>query len=77
MNPQLALLLKALAVGAQMQQDGLTDDLRAQWAALVAEIDDSILEPQDTGEPWTLEAIMRWKARHDALTGGLITRHEG
>lgn len=78
MNPAVFnFLLKLTAVGIQVQQSGLTDELRAELKALTDEATDSILEPQDNGEPWTPEAILAWKAEHDTLTSGIRDRHDG
>lgn len=78
MKPEvLTYLMKLIAVGVQVKNGGLTDELRAELSALVAEGQDSILEPQDDGQPWTEEAILRWKAEHDSITAQIRDRHNG
>lgn len=78
MNPAiLTYLLRLTAVGIQIKSSGLTDDLREQLALLVTEAKDSILEPQESGEPWTDDAILAWKAAHDQNLSEISARHGG
>lgn len=73
----LNYILKTVAIGIQIQASGLTDQLRDDLSALVQEAKDSILEPQENGEPWTDEAILAWKAAHDQLIAQIRDRHDG
>lgn len=76
MNPALAAyLFRLLGTAAQVHAEGLTDELRAKLQALVDEGKDSILEPQDNGEPWTVEAIVAEGLKHDALITEIRARH--
>ena len=78
MNPQiLSYVMKLIAVGVQVKNGGLTEQLRAELSALVAEGQQSIIEPQDDGSPWDEAAILRWKAEHDTLTAQIRDRHDG
>ncbi len=52
--------LRLVATAATVQADGLTDEVKANLDALVQEAQDSILEPQDNGTPWTPEALRAW-----------------
>jgi hypothetical protein len=67
--------LRLTATAAMVQAKGLTPELKADLDALVQEGQDSILEPQDDGTPWTPEALRAWKTEHDALTAAIRARH--
>lgn len=76
MDPKVAsILFRILGAAAQIEADGLTAELKAKLTALVDEAGDSILEPQENGQPWTREAILAKAAEHDALTAELRARH--
>ncbi len=71
----LEYALRITATAAMVQAQGLTPELKADLDALVQEGQDSILEPQDDGTPWTPEALRAWKTEHDALTAAIRARH--
>jgi hypothetical protein len=75
-NPAIfTWMLRATAVAVQVKTSGLTDQLRDELAALAAEARDSLLEPQDDGQPWTEEAILAWKAELDANVAAGLDIH--
>lgn len=77
MNPAIfTWMLKATAVAVQVKTSGLTDQLRDELAALAAEAKDSLLEPQDNGEPWDDAAILRWKRELDANVAAGLAIHQ-
>jgi hypothetical protein len=76
MNPTVATyLMRLMAAAIEAKASGVPAELKADLDALIAEGKDSILEAQDDGEPWTDDAILSWKAAHDALLAGIRTRH--
>ena len=75
MNPLLIYALKLTALGLKAKANGWSDDLKARWDELVAEAQDSVLEPQDNGEPWTEAAILAWFDEHERLAAELKARH--
>lgn len=78
MNPQLlTYVMKLIAVGVAVKNGGMTEQLREELTALVAEGQDSILEPKEDGTPWTEADIVAWKAEHDSITAQIRDRHNG
>lgn len=76
MNPTVATyLMRLMAAAIEAKASGVPAALKADLEALVAEGRDSILEPQDDGEPWTDAAILAWKREHDALMARIGARH--
>lgn len=76
MNPAiLTWILRAVAVGVQVDAVGLPAQLRAELNALRQEALDSLLEPQENGDPWTVEAILAWKAELDANVAAGLEIH--
>lgn len=76
MNPKVAeYVLKVLAAAIEARNSGVPADLKDKLEALIAEGRDSILEPQDDGSAWTEDAILAWKAAHDAEIAEIRSRH--
>lgn len=71
----LEFVLRMVATAAEVQAQGLTLELKARLDALVAEAQDSILEPQDNGDPWTLEALHAWYLRTLGVNAEIRDRH--
>jgi hypothetical protein len=75
-NPAiLTWMLRATAVAVQVKTNGLTSQLRDELVALADEAKDSLLEPQESGAPWTDEAILAWKAELDANVAAGLAIH--
>lgn len=71
----LTWILRSIAVGLQVDAAGLPAQLRDELSALRQEALDSLLEPQENGEPWTPEAILAWKAELDANVAAGLAIH--
>lgn len=75
MSPTQVFLLRLAATAIQVKASGEAGVLRDRLVAFGDEARDSLLEPQDNGEPWTDEAILAEKAKHDALLADISDRH--
>jgi hypothetical protein len=74
-NKVLDFVLRVVATAATVQTSGLTDELKADLDALIQEAQDSILEPQDDGTPWTPEALRAWYLQTLQTNAEIRNRH--
>lgn len=74
-NKLLDFVLRVVATAATVQTSGLTDELKAHLDALVQEAQDSILEPQEDGTPWTPEALRAWYLHTLQTNAEIRNRH--